>query len=60
MKFVLLVTLLMPGQPPHSYQVEISSRLHCSLAKTAVEKEYAEAFSKLNLTYSVICIEKMF
>ena len=58
MTYVLLVTLISAGQPPHSYQVEVSSQGYCSTAKQTIEKEYAAVFAKLSLTYSVICIEK--
>jgi hypothetical protein len=56
-KVILLVTLIVAGQPPHTYQIGDMTRLHCDLAKTNLEKEYARAFSKLNVTYSILCIE---
>ena len=57
-KVVLLVTLIVAGQPPHSFQIVDLTRLHCSIAKTELEKEYARVFSKLNVTYSIVCIDK--
>lgn len=50
MTHVLLVTLVAAGQPPYSYQVEISSPGYCATAKQNVEKEYAAVFAKLGLT----------
>ena len=36
MKFVLLVTLIVAGQKPYSYQVEFSSEAQCNNAERAV------------------------
>ena len=58
MKFILLITMVMAGQPPQIHHVEVWSRVHCEVAKAAVEKDYAVAFQKADLRYSVTCIEK--
>lgn len=54
---VLVVTLIMAGQPPHSFHIEMTP-LHCDVAKTALEKEYAQQFSKMNVAYSIICLRR--
>jgi len=57
-KTVLLVTLIVPGQPPHTFQVMDMTKLYCDVAKTALEKEYSRVFAKQQATYSIICIDR--
>ena len=57
-KVVLLVTLIIPWQPPHTFQITDMTKLHCDIAKKALEEEYARTFAKLSATYSIICIDQ--
>jgi hypothetical protein len=59
-KVILLVTLIVSGQPPYTYQVGFPHQVPCTIAKGAIEKAYDTAFSNIKLTYSAICIETGF
>jgi hypothetical protein len=58
MKYILLITVIVANQPASIHHFEVWSPVHCDLAKAAVEKGYAASFSKLDLKFSAICIEK--
>lgn len=58
MTFVLLVTLIVAGQAPYSYQVEFSSEARCQDAERAVIESYAHNFSKTTFSYSILCLQK--
>ena len=58
MKFVLLVTLMVAGQQPYSYQVEFSSETQCQYAQSNLIQSYEHNFPKSGLSYSVLCLQK--
>jgi hypothetical protein len=58
MKFVLLVTLIVGGQAPYSYQVEFSSDAQCQNAEREVIASYGNNFPKALLSYSILCLQK--
>ena len=58
MHYVLLVTLIVVGQPPYSYEVEFVSSEQCLSAQRNVIASYETNFSKANLSYSILCLQR--
>jgi hypothetical protein len=62
MKFVLLVTLLVRGQAPYSFQVEFSSQELCDSARQNIYSSYSSqlgaTISSTEIHYSAICLQK--
>jgi hypothetical protein len=58
MQFVLLITLLVAGQRPYSYQVEFNSQPRCAQARSSLIESYEHDFPKSGLNYSLVCLQK--
>jgi hypothetical protein len=60
MKFVLLVTLLVHGQAPYSFQVEFASQELCDTAQAHLIGSYKMQLNPTSqdILYSAICLQK--
>jgi hypothetical protein len=57
-KVVMVVTFILPGQQPYSYQIDNMTKLQYDVAKERLQEEYALKFPKLSGSYSVICLDR--
>lgn len=57
MPYLLLVTLVIGnGEPPHSYQVEFSSKETCEKAASELRLSYYQNYRKAGVT--TVCVKR--
>lgn len=56
MPYLLLVTLIIVQQPPHSYQVEFSSKETCEQAAADLRLEYLRQYRSAGVT--TVCAKR--